>query len=81
VQAAARTATEDTSIGVVEISAGSTALVIVAHHCLGASLARLEIAAALPKILARHPALAGAPLWRDPPAFRGTQTMRITLSC
>ncbi|MFV8164876.1 cytochrome P450 [Mycobacterium sp. 134] len=42
-----------------------------AHHCLGASLARLEIATALPKILARRPMLVGAPLWRDTPAIRG----------
>ncbi|MGV9797161.1 cytochrome P450 [Mycobacterium sp. NPDC003449] len=42
-----------------------------AHHCLGASLARLEIGTALPKILARGPVLAGEPAWRDTPAIRG----------
>jgi cytochrome P450 len=42
-----------------------------AHHCLGASLARLEISAALPRILARRPRLVGAPQWRDTPAIRG----------
>jgi cytochrome P450 len=112
VQAAVRTATEDTTAGAVEIAAGSTALVVVAaanrdpaafdephefrlarsgpapltfgygaHHCLGANLARLEVTAALPKILARQPALAGAPTWRDTPAIRGPQTMSITFSC
>ena len=112
VQAAVRTATQDTAIGGVEVTTGSTALVILAaanrdpaafnepdefrlsrngpapltfgygaHHCLGASLARLEIIAALPKILARKPALAGAPVWRDTPAIRGPQTMPITFSC
>jgi len=112
VQAAIRTATEDTIAGAVEIRAGSTALVVVAaanrdpavfdepdefrlsrsgpapltfgygaHHCLGASVARLEIGAALPKILARRPTLAGTPTWRDTPAIRGPQTMPITFSC
>lgn len=112
VQAAVRTATEDTAIGGVVVTTSSTALVVVAaanrdpaafnepdefqlsrtgpapltfgygaHHCLGASLARLEITAALPKILARKPALAGAPTWRDTPAIRGPQTMPITFSC
>lgn len=112
VQAAVRTATEDTTVGAVAIPAGSTALVVVAaanrdpaafdephefrparsgpapltfgygaHHCLGANLARLEITAALPKILARQPTLAGAPTWRDTPAIRGPQTMSITFSC
>jgi cytochrome P450 len=112
VQAAVRTATNDTTIGGVVVTAGSTALVVVAaanrdpavfdepdefrlsrsgpapltfgygaHHCLGANLARLEITAALPKILARQPELAGAPTWRDSPAIRGPQTMPITFSC
>lgn len=112
VQAAIRTATEDTIASAVEIRADSTALVVVAaanrdpavfdepnefrlsrsgpapltfgygaHHCLGASVARLEIGAALPKILARRPALAGTPTWRDTPAIRGPQTMPITFSC
>jgi cytochrome P450 len=108
VQAAVRTACEDTAIGDVVVTAGSTALVVVAaanrdpaafdepdefrpgrsgpapltfgygaHHCLGASLARLEIAAALRKIVPRRPALAGAPVWRDTPAIRGPQSMPI----
>lgn len=112
VQAAIRTATEDTTVGGVEVSAGSTALIVAAaanrdpaafdapdefrlnrsgpapltfgygaHHCLGANLARLEITAALPRILARKPALAGAATWRDTPAIRGPQTMPITFSC
>ncbi|KWX22871.1 cytochrome P450 [Mycolicibacterium wolinskyi] len=102
VQAALRTATEDTRIGDVAIEAGATALIVVAaanrdpqvfddpdefrldrtgpapltfgygaHHCLGASLARLEISTALPKILARRPRLVGGPVWRDTPAIRG----------
>jgi cytochrome P450 len=49
-----------------------------AHHCLGASLARLEITAALQKILARQPSLVGAPVWRATPAIRGPQTLPIT---
>lgn len=108
VQAALRTATEDTRIGDVAIEAGATALIVVAaanrdpqvfddpgefrldrtgpapltfgygaHHCLGASLARLEISTALPKILARRPRLVGAPVWRDTPAIRGA--LRIPL--
>jgi cytochrome P450 len=112
VQAAMRTATQDTTINGVNIPAGSTAFVVIAaanrdpaafehpqtfrpdrrgapapltfgygaHHCLGANLARLEITAALPKILARQPALAGAHTWRDTPAIRGPQTMPITFS-
>ncbi|TDH57293.1 cytochrome P450 [Mycobacterium eburneum] len=42
-----------------------------AHHCLGAALARLEITAALPQVLARRPVLAGPVHWRDAPAIRG----------
>lgn len=42
-----------------------------AHFCLGASLARLEITAALQHILRRRPSLAGPPIWRDVPAIRG----------
>ena len=109
VQAAARTPTQDTTIGAMNIPAGSTALIVVAaanrdpaafehpqtfrhdrrgpapltfgygaHHCLGANLARLEISAALPKILARQPVVAGTTTWRDTPAIRGPQTMPIT---
>jgi cytochrome P450 len=109
VQAALRTATEDTNIGGAAVTAGSTALVVVAaanrdpaafdepdefrpgrsgpapltfgygaHHCLGSNVARLEIAATLPKILARQPELAGVAVWRDTPAIRGPQTITIT---
>ncbi len=46
-----------------------------AHYCLGSHLARLEIGTALPRILARRPALVGAPTWRDTPAIRGPQTI------
>lgn len=42
-----------------------------AHYCLGAALAQLELRTALPKILARQPALAGPVHWRDTPAIRG----------
>jgi cytochrome P450 len=41
------------------------------HYCLGAALARLEIAVALQHILARRPVLRGDPIWRDTPAIRG----------
>lgn len=46
-----------------------------AHYCLGAALARLEIAVALQHILARSPVLRGEPVWRDTPAIRGPQTL------
>ncbi|WP_006241483.1 cytochrome P450 [Mycolicibacterium tusciae] len=46
-----------------------------AHYCLGAALARLEIAIALRHLLARRPALCGEPAWRDTPAIRGPQTL------
>jgi cytochrome P450 len=42
-----------------------------AHHCLGASLARLETTVALRKTLARSPELAGRVVWHDTPAIRG----------
>lgn len=42
-----------------------------AHHCLGASLARLETTVALRKTLARSPELAGPVVWHDTPAIRG----------
>lgn len=42
-----------------------------AHYCLGAALARLETTVALRRVLARNPALAGPPTWRDTPAIRG----------
>jgi cytochrome P450 len=41
-----------------------------AHYCLGAALARLEIARALQRLLARRPTL-GSHVWRDTPAIRG----------
>jgi cytochrome P450 len=44
-----------------------------AHYCLGAALARLEIAIALRYLLARRPALCDNPTWRDTPAIRGPQ--------
>lgn len=111
VQSAIRTATDDTTIGGVEISAGAAALVAVAaanrdpaafdapdefrpdrtghapltfgygaHHCLGANLARLEFATALPRILARRPALVGAPSWRDTPAIRGPERVPVVFT-
>jgi hypothetical protein len=46
------------------------------HYCLGAALARLEIAIALQHILARRPVLRGDPIWRDTPAIRGP--LRVT---
>lgn len=46
-----------------------------AHYCLGAALARLEIAIALRHLLARRPALRGDPIWRDTPAIRGPQNV------
>lgn len=48
-----------------------------AHHCLGASLARIEITTALPRILARKPQLTGVPVWRDAPAIRGALTVPV----
>jgi cytochrome P450 len=42
-----------------------------AHYCLGAALAQLELTVALPKILARQPAIAGSVSWRNTPAIRG----------
>lgn len=41
------------------------------HHCLGAALARLETEAALRRMLARDPVLAGPATWRASPANRG----------
>jgi cytochrome P450 len=41
------------------------------HFCLGASLARLEMSAALRHILRRRPTLVGHATWRDTPAIRG----------
>lgn len=45
------------------------------HYCLGAALARLEIAIALRHLLARRPALCGDPTWRDTPAIRGPEKL------
>jgi cytochrome P450 len=41
------------------------------HHCLGASLARLETTVALRKTLARSPKMAGPVVWHNTPAIRG----------
>ncbi|HWF71478.1 MAG TPA: cytochrome P450 [Mycobacterium sp.] len=51
-----------------------------AHYCLGAALARLEIAIALQQVLARGPALRGRPIWRDTPAIRGPRTLATVLA-
>lgn len=48
-----------------------------AHYCLGAGLARLELATALGKVLERRPALAGPVRWRDTPAVRGPLTLPV----
>jgi cytochrome P450 len=48
-----------------------------AHYCLGAPLAHLEIAIALQCVLARRPALAGDPTWRDTAAIRGPVTVPV----
>jgi cytochrome P450 len=48
-----------------------------AHYCLGAALARLELAAALRRVLARRPVLGGHPTWRDTPAIRGPLTLPV----
>lgn len=42
-----------------------------AHYCLGAALAQLEASAALTRIVARQPVLAGPATWRDTRAIRG----------
>ena len=42
-----------------------------AHYCLGSALARLEIEAALRRILPRTPTMAAPATWRDTPAIRG----------
>ncbi|MGH3581985.1 MAG: cytochrome P450 [Mycobacterium sp.] len=49
-----------------------------AHYCLGAALAQLELAIALPRILARRPVLIGQASWRDTPAIRGPVSMPMT---
>ncbi|NVN49354.1 cytochrome P450 [Mycolicibacterium hippocampi] len=51
-----------------------------AHYCLGAALARLEITAALRRVLDRRPELAGAVTWRDTPAIRGPHSVPIVFT-
>jgi cytochrome P450 len=48
-----------------------------AHYCVGAALARLEIATVLRHVLAREPVLRGGPVWRDTPAIRGPQELTM----
>jgi cytochrome P450 len=48
-----------------------------AHYCLGAALAQLEASAALPRIVAREPILAGPAVWRDTAAIRGPLSVPI----
>lgn len=48
------------------------------HYCLGAALARLEIAVALQHILARRPVLRDDPIWRTTPAIRGP--LRVSMA-
>lgn len=49
------------------------------HHCLGASLARLEIAVAVPKVLQTLPdlRLAATPRWRDTFVLRGLTALPV----
>lgn len=47
------------------------------HYCLGAALARLEIAVALQHILARRPVLCGDPIWQATPGLRGPVRVSI----
>jgi len=49
------------------------------HFCLGAPLARLEMAAALPVLFARCPGLqlAGVPVYADTYHFRGLRALRV----
>lgn len=49
------------------------------HFCVGAPLARLELAAALPVLFARRPglALAGPPVFADRYHFRGLAALRL----
>ncbi|WP_441246424.1 cytochrome P450 [Kitasatospora sp. McL0602] len=51
------------------------------HYCLGAQLARLESAVAMPALLARFPHLAraGEPVRRDRWVLRGYQSLPLTL--
>lgn len=50
------------------------------HYCLGAALARLEMAVALQKVLARGLMLRGDPTWREIPAIRGPLTVPAVFS-
>ena len=50
------------------------------HYCIGAALARLEIAAALQRTLARRPGLCGPPTWRDTPAIRGPLAVPVVFA-
>jgi cytochrome P450 len=54
-----------------------------AHFCLGSALARLEAAAAFPRLLARFPGLAPAPgqapTRRDRLVLRGYHTLPVSL--
>ena len=49
------------------------------HYCLGASLARAELAEALPILARRLPdlALAGEPTWRPPLGIQGPTSLPI----
>ncbi len=51
------------------------------HYCLGAPLARLELAASFGEVLARVPrlALAGEPEWAPSYIIRGVQTLPVTV--
>ncbi|MFG2005245.1 cytochrome P450 [Spirillospora sp. NPDC048911] len=50
------------------------------HFCLGAGLARMEAAEALPRLFTRHPdlRLAAEPHWRDSTAFHSLQSLQVT---
>lgn len=51
------------------------------HYCLGANLARREVAAVLAKIFRRFPdiRLAAEPKWRKSTTFRGPDQLRVTI--